>query len=206
MRLNQDYHANFTVAAEFREKIKRTKEDFGASGLFFSCETLRGVFDFPVKDANYFEKENFNPFDVILIDGRLSMRTGRVMLEPVSFRLCEGSELMQEAVKLVEYGVVTGQMFVQRKGYNRSEDDAFIPRVEVKGIGFVDSFIDADLYDKLPRDDSSLLMAYQARISLDMSYERRNNSVNRRSAWVLSGQSVEPIRTMRRPAEKEVTK
>ena len=156
MAFTTSYHVSFRIAAEFREKIKRGKEDYGASGLFFSCETLRGVFDFEVKDAAYFDQTEFNPYSVVLIDGAVKQRAGRTILEPKSFTLCEGSDLMAEAEKMVEYGIVVGQVFVCRRGFVRREDDIHVPRVECKGMGFVDTF---DESNRRPCSD----IAYQAR-------------------------------------------
>ena len=204
MRLedSKSYHVNFTIAAEFREKIRRNKDDFGATGMFFSCETLRGIYDFPVYDANYFEKEDFAPLDVVLIDGRVCMKTGRIILQPISFRSADG-ELMSTAEKLIEYGFVSGVVKVGRDGYERREDGATIPRVECKGMAFSDKFVNQELYNALPADDT-VNMTYFSQISLDTSYERRDNNLQRRASWILSGQRVEPIRVVnRRPVDKK---
>lgn len=200
MKNPDSLHVNFRIAAEFREKVKRTREDFGQAGQFFSCELLRGIYDFPVLDSNYYEKEDFSPMDVILIDGRISMRTGRVQLIPISFTLCEG-ELMNEAASLIEHGHVYGNVYVQRDAYERREDGALIPRVECSGMGFVDNFVNAELFQILP-NEKPVKMAYTAHLSLDTMYERRDNNLQRRNNWVLSGQRVEPLKQIRRPVEK----
>lgn len=201
-------HATFVLAAEFREKIQRKKEDFGVAGNFFSCETLRGIYDFQVRDSQYFENESINPYDVILIRGRVCMRTDRIILEPVEFTVAETPELMKQAEPFIEYGRVSGDLLVCRKPYRDKVNDVDIPRVECKAFGFHDNIVSPDLFRSLPSDQSSVLMRYTARIALDVAYQRQEYGIGRRNNWVLSGQTVEPLnkpeqlRTVRREKQE----
>lgn len=204
MSFQNSYHVSFRLAAEFREKVRRGKDDFGRTGLFLSCETLRGVYDFEVTNPDYFERLDFQPYSVIIVEGQVKHRSGNTVLEPREFLLCEGNDLMIEAERMVEFGLVQGQTFVSRKGYTRREDDVLIPRVECKGMGFCDSFDDSELFNSLPAD-KSVLMRYFANVALDNRFVSRGGETSRRNTWVLSNQRVEPIqpRQARRPEHKE---
>lgn len=196
-------HLNFKIVGEFQQKIKRDKDDFGATGCFFQFDLMSGTYDFAVTPEQYV-KHVFNPFDLCVITGVLRNRNGRFNVIPTDFIKVE-PENVNEISQYAEYGECAGLMKVKQMGYEKARDDSFVYQVQASNYGFTDRWIDEKLYPNLPdKESEGLDMTYRARLSLTLQRVKFNDQWLDRNVWQLTNRQVEFPR--RRPAVKEEQK
>lgn len=206
-RLFDNLSVNFFIAGEFQEKFRRTKEDFGATGLFFRFETIRGIYDFAVSPAVYAQFD-FNPMDAVIVGGRIQCRNANVLLVPTQFTLCDNAGLMSEAREMIEFGKVSGVVRAVRNGYARRDDDSFVYRVDLKSGGFCDTVVDQKLYEALPsEEDVPREFRIEANISLDNQSVKTDGVWRSRPCWRISSYKFHTNRqesAARRPSKEEM--